>query len=119
MLARDVPKCFRGSVALSDAYSQGCAAGRAGVAAEGNPWLEKGPEHRCGVTDFGPADHAIREGTGTPPLAYCGLHVMRRMPWRFEVEVSAACKRCIRAVEAERKRLAESWESGRLSTHPK
>jgi hypothetical protein len=37
----------------------------------------------------------------------------------FDPAHPAACKRCVRAVEAERKRLERAWEQGRISTHPK
>lgn len=38
----------------------------------------------------------------------------------FDMEAGVLnCQRCVRAIEAERKRLERAWEAGRLSTHPK
>lgn len=119
MLARDVPKCFRGSVALADAYTQGCAAGRAGVAAEGNPWLENGPRYAVAFSE-GDAVHAATPSSIMRNVSTrCGFFPVSLTNRSFNPDLPRACKRCIRAVEAERKRLAESWESGRLSAHPK
>jgi hypothetical protein len=122
MNGRDVPKRFRGSVAESKAFEQGEAAGRVGAAPGVNPWLDKGPDVRALVTGFAATDtiHAER-GYYTYQSMCGGTH-----PWGCEktfAEYAAAgepvCKLCIRAREAERKRLAVAFEQGRSQSHPK
>lgn len=111
-----VPRCFRGNLAESQAYEDGAHAGARGPGADVNPWRDEARGHAAG---FGLAGgkrfHAVMEGT----RAACGIAVVpeRRV---FDLDDGILnCQRCVRAIEAERKRLERAFEAGRLSTHPK
>lgn len=131
MLARDVPKVWRSSRELSAAYEQGCDAGRKGVAAEGNPWMDQRVQRLAVESRNQRTVHAglfLEESFFS--LSLCGVewgrvlmkkdgHAMADNRLRFSFSLPHACKRCIRAIEAERRRLEQAWEQGRLSTHPK
>lgn len=116
MLARAAPRCFRESPLLAHAFSDGAAAGRAGVAAEQNPWLEKGPGFPVEAYGRAEVEHAVSPNGRT----LCGAALRRPSVFQlFDARAPFACKRCIRAVEAERRRLETRWEQGRVSQHPK
>jgi hypothetical protein len=115
MNTRDVPRCLRGNLAESKAYEDGERAGARGLGADVNPWLEKGPEQFGGWTSL---RHKLRFHAVTLSGARCGVKAEGNgSTWRPENPF--ACGRCVRAVEAERRRLEAAWERGRTSAHPK
>ena len=119
MNIKDVPSVLRGSLPESLAFEEGQRAGRAGVAGDGNPWLERAREHRTILNYFAAVATLHAEGAERW-RALCGLSCVWSAEFVFPSNNRRRrCKSCVRAVEAERKRLAASWEKGRMSTHPK
>lgn len=124
MNASDVPRCFRGNFAESQAYESGARAGARGLGADENPWREPlgwAGDHEAAASYSGGYHVADKRRAYKRPedlRSRCGLGVWR-LNEPFKPEAGIACQRCIRAVEAERKRLERAFEAGRLSTHPK
>ena len=109
MRASDVPRILRESPEVARAREEGERAGRAGVAADQNPWMEKEPAFATGYSN-GWRVHAVRRSTARYASGLCGAPELAQSPMTFFPDPVSACKRCLRAVEAERKRRATAWE---------
>lgn len=120
MKASDVPRVWRQSPVLAKAFEDGQKAGRAGVAADGNPHSAEIELPARGYTGRDGPPHAVRYASAYGAKSTCGVTLTEvHDDWGWNPNAVYVCKRCVRAVKAERKRLERAWEEGRLSTHPK
>jgi len=118
MKAADVPRALRASLPEALAFEEGERAGRAGVAAELNPWRHAYPDYAAATVGC----EQTKEHAYVAPLrTKCGKGPAFRASHShtFTPKGVWSCRACRRAVEAERKRLEMAWHRGWISKHPK